>query len=456
MGARAWTIGEDGFLFTVVLREDGYVFRSRAGFADLHVDDDCWLDLALPLAPPRSTISLPMGALREVIHDPDQLRRDLAGELPPDAFADALRERGWDNGIEWDGRPYRVPEYGAVVAESRVAFGDQVHVSVIRPNPFRPGRKLETDDLPGREEEISLLMARVEQRCQVALLGPRRVGKTSLLETLQLRLRPSRKVYYRTLEGGEVHSKHDFARLMAPETKEAVDPAEAFEALLRSDTEEAPVLLVDEVDYLRLADLSLFEWLRSIGQNIASIVYCGSHGDWTRARERANEKPGSRFANDVTPIAVGPISEKAAREFLASTAPEDVPLDREGAADWVVELCGGWPFYLQVMGAGIVQQVRQRHRRALSERAGVFDVYRAEVLGRYKHVLKDRWDEAPSAVRQALLKIRRKRPPAFGDLPIHQRDALETEGWRDDFGGWVIDAPFFDWVESRRDELQAE
>jgi hypothetical protein len=207
------------------------------------------------------------------------------------------------------------------------------------------------------------------------------------------------------------------------------------------------------------ADPSLFAWLRAIGQEEASLVFAGSHWDWVRVVERAASAPGSSFGNDVTPVTLGPISEADAIQFLTRSAPPDVPIEEDRTARWIVDQCGPWPFYLQVMGFAVVHAVRAGTRLALVERRGVSDLYEQRLLVDRDPVFRGRWAELPERARR-VLRATASAPggvtliglPAYKDLSRDDRKVLRDTGLCNPLGQWLDDRPFFDWIRRSADD----
>ncbi|WP_437717655.1 hypothetical protein WMF45_15340 [Sorangium sp. So ce448] len=283
------------------------------------------------------------------------------------------------------------------------------------------------------------------------LRGPRRSGKTSILHHLAARLSPARAVHHRSLEGraSPLRTADDLAVFLDPSLQSDVTPALTLRDRLSSAGNA--VLLLDEVANLHQADATVFAWLRAVGQERTSVVLVGSHWDWVTIVEHAfAAAPGSSFGNDVTPINLGPLSEADAIRFLVDTAPPDVAVEAERTARWIVELCGPWPFYLQVMGYALVQAVRAGQRRALVERAGVRELYEQRLLlDRDAAFFRPRWAELPQRARAVLGALRGAPDAALPEvrrLPSEDVAVLCDAGLCDALGAWLSDPPFFDWI----------
>ncbi|WP_433935863.1 pentapeptide repeat-containing protein [Sorangium cellulosum] len=461
--------------------------RTAGGFCLL---DDAQPDRArLALRRPESTTTLylPLAGFRDVLHRPDKVKAALAGDLSRDNVEEELARRGFAGGVPWDGEehfigapaatphgpaapppqtpaashlpgaPAPAPALSAP-APRRASATREVSLESFSlpaaplPNPFRPGPALtDASALPGRAPVLAELLALIDSRSPAVLRGPRRSGKTSILHHLAARLSPTRAVHHRTLEGraSPLRTADELAVFLDPSLQS--DAAPALTLRDRLSAAGNAVLLLDEVANLHQADATVFAWLRAVGQEQTSVVLVGSHWDWVTVVEHAfAAAPGSSFGNDVTPVNLGPLAEADAIRFLVDTAPPDVPLEAERTARWIVELCGPWPFYLQVMGYALVQAVRAGQRRALVERAGVRDLYEQRLLlDRDAAFFRARWAELPERARGVLGALRGAPDAALPEvrrLPSEDVAVLCDAGLCDALGTWLADPPFFDWI----------
>ena len=313
---------------------------------------------------------------------------------------------------------------------------------------FLPGRALtKTPNPPGREAILIELLTLLQNRSPSILRGPRRAGKTSILHAIKLRLGDGYKVRHITLEGTKLRTDDDLAQALEPELEDDARPAKTLRKRLRREPQ--PILLIDEIVHLREADPQAFAWLRAIGQGEVGVLLAGSAWDWTRVVDRANEAPGSSFGNDVTPIDLGPIGEHDARAFLVSGGVGDQ------AATWIVERCGGWPFYLQVLGHAVVQAVHSGQRQARVDKAAVDDLYVKRLLVERDNVFRSRWlGELPPEVRAVLIKMKDGQPPLYRELSRAERQAVRDVGFCETTGEWLDDRPFYDWISRNLDDLR--
>jgi hypothetical protein len=384
---------------------------------------------------PGVTRFLPLGALRPFFERPDLVTRSLAGEAIPTTPLEDLRAAGWSPGPMWDGSP-------AVLTESpehtRRAIDAPAATPRIDAPSFVPGPAI-TDgrDLDGRAALIDELLRLTAARTPTALLGPRRAGKTSLLHTLAARLRGTHEVYHATLEGAQLTTRDDLARRLAPAL--AAHPAPA-EALLQARPELPAVYLLDELAWLARLPADHLAWLRALGQHAAMLVLAGSHQDWRTVAAHARTAPGSSFANDVWVVEVGPMARRDAAQFLVTTSAGRIS---EDLARLIVEVCGGWPFYLQVMGFAVEQELRVG--RAVVVRDQVLELRHRRLIVDRDPVFAGRWAELPALARATLL-AHRDQLPRLDDLSIDAADAVLGAGLATPAGIWLDDIPWFQWV----------
>jgi hypothetical protein len=413
---------------------------------------------------PATVLYLPLGqTLRSLLHQPDKVKAALAGELSSShALAEELAARGWAGGEPWDGEPYHLQDV-APAPPSR-----STPIQQLPSSPFRPGSALEdAGTLVGREAAVHELLTLITGRSPTILLGPRRSGKTWLLEHLRERLSELYTVHYVSLQGRPPRSADDLALLLDPELADSTprEPSPSAALLRKLGKRSKPqtgkgaksqtktpghVYLLDEVAALAQGDETLFPWLRELGQHHASLVLAGSHWDWVKVIRRATEvSPGSSFGNDFTPLVLGPIPMADARKFLTQTIPGLIP---ERVADRVLELCGEWPFYLQVMGHSLYFADIAGNRKPFNDKAALAELYDQRLLVERSPVFQDRLRELPEAVTKLLFAHRQQRPE-FRALVPEDRTLLVDAGLCTEDGRWLPDRPFFDWIRRHADAL---
>lgn len=329
-------------------------------------------------------------------------------------------------------------------------------------NPFQPSTALPSGEIPpGRFDEVKWLLDRIAASGSAVIIGPRRSGKTSLLRHLRTRLRSSHSIFFVDLQSEACERPVELVCALAPGVPAQPQSVTQFRDMLRQKERGSPILLVDEVGFLRKADLSvqptMFGWLRGIGHQEASIIYAGSRRDWAEALKHAQKEPGSSFGNDVPEIRLGPLSEPAALTFLRDTAPPDVPLDENRAGRWIIDRCGTWPFYLQVMGHTIVEEVRAGRTALLSSAYEYDDLYTEHLLLRYSNMFQSRWRELPRLA-QAVILTYENGLPDYDELPPDARQAVREADLYEGLRKWTLvdDLPFLDWIRRMRTELRDE
>ncbi|XXX80807.1 pentapeptide repeat-containing protein [Sorangium sp. So ce134] len=460
---RIWSAEQRKLLACFVSAGRNTLARTPGGFCLFDGAEPERARLALRRPDSGTTLYLPLAGFRDVLQRPDKVSAALAGDLGGDSVAEELARHGYAGGVPWDGEerflsdaPGALPSRTVSSVPPRPAPDGPLARGALLPgalaNPFRPGPALiDAPSLPGRAPVLAELFALIESRSPAVLRGPRRAGKTSILHHLAARLSPTRAVHHRSLEGRAqpIRTADELAVFLDPSLQPDATPALTLRDRLSSAGNA--VLLLDEVANLHQADATVFTWLRAVGQEQTSVVLVGSHWDWATVIEHAfAAAPGSSFGNDVTPVNLGPLAEADAIRFLVDTAPPDVPLEAERTARWIVELCGPWPFYLQVMGYALVQAVRAGQRRALVERAGVRELYEQRLLhDRDAAFFRARWAELPARARAVLGALRGAQDAALPEvrrLPSADVAVLCDAGLCDAFGAWLADPPFFDWI----------
>ncbi|MEO3765877.1 FtsK/SpoIIIE domain-containing protein [Streptomyces sp. B8F3] len=312
----------------------------------------------------------------------------------------------------------------------------------------------------GRDAELAWLRDRYATGTSVALLGPRRAGKTWVLGELERRLVAdgARRVRKLTVphRASAVDSPDELAALLDPAVRDAASPAEALlnranEPAARADRE---AFLLDEVGRLAEYHPAAVSWLRDLGQAGAWLVYTGTEKDWQTVVRSALTAPGSSFGNDVDKRILGPLGEPHALAFLTGTAANlgvDIEPDRAGAR--ILALVGTWPFYLQVMGDAVVRAVQADDRRPLTSGPALEELRRQELLIGRSEQFQSRWAEIGPAGRAALLHTPGEPPPEPAPA---QRMELRDVGLLRPGDVWLADRPFFDWIALSQVSLRDE
>lgn len=308
-------------------------------------------------------------------------------------------------------------------------------------NPFSPGQPLDTGvSPPGRDDIVVEMLHLLAHRRPIALIGQRRSGKTTILNHVGRRLADAGTVHFVSLQGREpIRTRDDLAVILARD-RSLGERTGLADRMLSDPDRRRHTYLVDELAYLTEADGSVFPWLRSLGQESGGLVLSGSPWDWARLIDRASKvSVGSSFGNDITPIELGPLAERDAVEFFVTTAAEPEFITHE-VAQQVVDLCGGWPFYLHVMGDGLFRTA------APISSVDIRHIYDSRLLGTFGASFRGRWSELPNAIVSLILGSTDHVLPRFHDLKPIEKSLLLDTGLCTIRGDWLEDRPFFDWI----------
>lgn len=446
---KLWQVGRGRVIATLRALGAAALATTPGGFYT-HTGDPQPLRLTAPHPDGPAILLLPLGGLSRVLYRPDRVEAALRGDLEADDPVAELRVLGGHAAL-WDGTAQVFPADGLATPLARE------DPAPLRPtiNPFIPGQAFPASlALPGRAGIVGTLLGLIEQRRAVVLRGPRRVGKTSLLEHLRSRLAATRRVHDVTLPAEPLRSLHELAVVLDPTLASASAPWDELDARLRQGP--APVVLIDEIARLQGAAPGVLTQLRALGQPSAggpraSLVYAGTHMDWFNVVEYARRAaPGSSFGNDVQTTDLGPLLEIDARRFLRQTAPDDVQLDGP-AINWILELCGTWPFYAQVMGYELVERARSGDRSAFVDRQGMRTLYKRRLLRGWFAVFQDRWTELPPDMQAFIQQLvvtgpwDPRNPPPLASFNYHKGARLHDAGLAVD-DHWIADPPFLDWL----------
>ena len=304
----------------------------------------------------------------------------------------------------------------------------------------------------GRDDILAWLLDRYATRGSVALLGPRRAGKSWVLAELADRLRTSgvTSVHELTvpMPGSRVETADALAAILDRSVARRKSPAAALlDKARRAARGPQPVIfLLDEVGRLTKYDPAAVSWLRDVGQAGAWLVYTGTEKDWHTVVRWALTAPGSSFGNDVNARRLGPWEEKTALTFLCGTAANlgvDLTLGKSGQA--IIDLVGTWPFYMQVAGDAVVRAVQGGDVSPLNDRSSLHRLVEQRLIDEWTDHFTGRWAEIGTAGRSALLADLMP-PPSPQTLTPAQRNDLRDAGLLRQGERWLADPPFFAWV----------
>ncbi|WNI19852.1 FtsK/SpoIIIE domain-containing protein [Streptomyces sp. ITFR-21] len=348
----------------------------------------------------------------------------------------------------------RLRDRDAHVPETRRPF--RVEDTPRAADQFIVGAGAGTGRPVGREDVLAWLRDRYASGTSVALLGPRRAGKTWVLEELNRRLVADGFQAVRQLVLPQprriVEHPDELAGILDPSVRGEKYPAEALLEKAGTGTgTERLMFLLDEVGRLAGYAPAAVSWLRDLGQAGAWLVYTGTEKDWRNVVRWALSVPGSSFGNDINARPLGPLKPDDALDFLTGTAANlRVNLPRDTTAARIVEYVGTWPFYLQAVGDAVVRAVQGDDLEPLTRPRALRDLVTHRLLDEWSHHFRARWAEIGPAGRAALLA-------APGSLPLDaspaQRQELREVGLLGHGDEWLHDPPLLDWIARNENSL---
>lgn len=299
-------------------------------------------------------------------------------------------------------------------------------------NPLSPEMKWEPSVFRGREDtvrQVEALLADSRSAASIALIGPRRCGKTSLLNMLPVML-PDTLVVVFDLQDNPVSTPQAFYQALARRARQQAlrerrlelpplpegPPIEALgqwlEALENFATAERILICIDEFERLEhLFPGEPRDLLQFMGLMRATIQH--------RRRVRllvsgaAPSDEMGRLWNDhfinLREIRIGFLDEptsvalltKPVEEFPSGTISPELALE-------VFRRSGGQPYLTQLFGWLLVDRLNVAERRAatLEDLAPVEE----KVLGEANGYFSNTWDDATPAERDVLVALAENRP----------------------------------------------
>jgi hypothetical protein len=244
----------------------------------------------------------------------------------------------------------------------------QVDLSVV--SPFVISGPVPETMFFGREAEVRLLVENAGSS-DFAIVGNRKIGKTSLLQRTCTRMQASGKVVPLFINCQTVNDARGFFvefATVSGVSLPSLTPKGFATAICRLREQGlSPVLLLDEVDRLLADDHAqgeplAAEWRALAQQGVCHFVFCGSTG-----LARCLEDPHSVFFNFPQPLPLSYLDADTARMVLTQ------PLETLGVAledaNWIVSevitLTSSHPNLVQYVGRELVNAVNRRRERLI-------------------------------------------------------------------------------------------
>jgi len=287
-------------------------------------------------------------------------------------------------------------------------------------NPFQCGRPIpDPAGFFGRETELRRLAGFLSQLHWVSIVGPRRIGKTSLL--LQLchpgraaalgLAQPGDAVVMVNAQGLQSLDAAGWYTLLVGRAAEALGAGppgevrngfqfqEELRRTLAGDGGRRLILLLDEFDDLAVnphLDADFFGSLRALSTSHPVAFVTASRLPLIELTYRDRSVLGSPFFNPFVTLRLGLLEEAAARALLGRP---EAGLAAE-AVDFLTELAGLHPLFLQYAGYFACDRLRAGRWDATA--AGEIRRELAEAVAPH---LRYAWEHLSPAARQALITL---------------------------------------------------
>ncbi len=248
---------------------------------------------------------------------------------------------------------------------------DQVDLSVI--SPYVTSGPVPENMFFGREQELKTIIRKVRDT-NFAIVGGRKIGKTSVLGRVYRLLQdaPEYKPFY--LDCQAVHNHRDFFEAVDAlwRTPLPKPTPEGFRRmaldLLGQYPSQTIVMLFDEIDALIRWDVAqgeqLFRILRALAQeNRLRFVFCGE-----KALNAALRNPKLAFFNFCQILPLSYLSLEEARRVVVEPMQElGIALEGDEAlADYMIELTTGHPNIVQYVCQNLIERINIRRDRAIT------------------------------------------------------------------------------------------
>jgi hypothetical protein len=218
----------------------------------------------------------------------------------------------------------------------------------------------------GRERELMYLFELLRKGQSVAISGPRRIGKTSLLLHLKdpgvaaAHSFPGDRTEFLLLDGGALDGLGEedlYGAVYRPLGGESDSiPYTRFLEFLRewlSDGRRNLVILLDEFELIAANPrfgLAMFNRLRGLAAQYPLRFVTASKTPLWKLTQANSETLSSPFFNFFAPMTLGPMEESEACRLLATLSAKAGKPFSERTIDRILALAGPHPLFLQVVG----------------------------------------------------------------------------------------------------------
>ena len=222
----------------------------------------------------------------------------------------------------------------------------------------------------GRDSEIKKLLQN-SLYSDFAIVGNRKVGKTSLLKQVQKRLTESGKARPMWIDCQAVRTPENFLRIFQSVTgiRLPAPTVQDFSEELAKYSQGGiiPILLIDEVDELLLyekdhGETLLAQWRALAQQGICHFIFCGGRGVIQQL-----DDPRSAFFNFPQSLPLDYLDFDIANQVLTQPLKTmGVTIDEpKELLDEIYDLTSGHPNLIQYIGKELVESANKRKERGI-------------------------------------------------------------------------------------------
>ncbi|NMO14844.1 SIR2 family protein [Pyxidicoccus fallax] len=311
-------------------------------------------------------------------------------------------------------------------------------------------------DFHGREADLHRIHRELETQA-VALIGEKRIGKTSLLYQIEQRL--SGSCHFISLQGDKDNLENlplRIAASVAPGEHLKGRPHEVLDQAIRLRLEERVrsrgpgarlTLLLDEAQFLARSPGMAHELRRLFQERHRDGLRVLVAGPTHEMRALDNDPDGSPFLNMFYRHRLGSMSVQELARLLRAPLGDDYTLTDE-AVTRVTEISGGRPLIAQALGKQALETCQDERRF----RIDVEDVDRAfqdkvfeDVIGMYGY--ESRWSRLPGDVQKILRALASRPASEHEGLDRPTLHLLEAQGIADVLKKRLdVEPPFLRWI----------
>lgn len=313
----------------------------------------------------------------------------------------------------------------------------------MKENPFfNRGSITEPKYFFGRKSELTQVYNNIQNSQSVSLVGPRRIGKSSILLNLAnlrerfgaMEMLKSCLFVYISLEGRLDITKSDFYRLMANEVLKLLSgPVVSagwyeriravreidFEGLIEfldevTEAGKRVVFLFDEFELTTMnpnLDVDFFTALRSVA-NLPKVSFIISTKDLLIDLVSSKTIPSSPFFNIFATVKIGLFKQDEAEELILTLSKEVL----KDEVSFILDYAGLYPFFVQLMAYYVFEF--KIHKLTLDEKD--YEVIKEQTTTQVKPHFDYYWNNIGEDERNALFET------VKGGAPRNNTQAIES------------------------------